>query len=204
MPLPPDPTSPTYDSDSRTTSFRSPNNSPEVLPSVLPNVHPIVSQWQQLASMDRQSSGFLLLLLSLTTGASRSSTAALRGENAKITLGALDEVGRLFFEARKWQGGNLYYIIPQLFGDGKVPKECQHDTLSMMRLLAYDSSQVPPRYQVEPHALSVEDGVVANGASSNIRKGRLGDKTVAVKTLRTDRGIDLHDVQKVSHPSINL
>ena len=90
-----------------------------------------------------------------------------------------------------------YYIIRQLFRDDKIPNECERDILSMMRLLAHDSSQVPPRYQVEPHALSVEGGVIANGAFSNIRKGKLGGKTVAVKTLKTDQGIDLHDVQKV-------
>ena len=193
MPLPPDPTSP-YNPDSGTTSSPSPNDSPEVLPSVLPSVHPIVSRWQQLASMDRQSSDFLLLLLSLTTGDNRSSTTALRGDDAKITLGALDEVGRPFFESREWPDGNLYYIIRQLFRDGKIPNECERDTLSVMRLLAHASSQVPPRYQVEPHTLSVEGGVIASGAFSNIRKGRLGGKTVAAKTLKTDQGIDLHDI----------
>ena len=71
-----------------------PNDSPEVLPSVLPSVHPIVSQWRQLTLMDRRFPDFLPLLLSLTTGANRSSTTALRGDDAKITLGTLDEVGR--------------------------------------------------------------------------------------------------------------
>ena len=89
-----------------------------------------------------------------------------------------------------------YHIIRQLFRDDKIPNECERDILSMMRLLAHDSSQVPPRYQVEPHALSVEGGIIANGAFSNIRKGKLGGKTVAVKTLKNDQGIDLHDVQK--------
>ena len=70
-----------------------------------------------------------------------------------------------------------------------------------MRALAHDSSQVPPRYQVEPDTLSVESGVIASGASADIRKGRLGDKTVAVKTLRTCGKINPHDVQKV-RPSI--
>jgi len=64
-----------------------------------------------------------------------------------------------------------------------------------MRALAQDSGHVPPRYQVEPNALYVEDGVIARGASSEIRKGRLGGKTVAVKTLKIDRQIDPHNVQ---------
>ena len=66
-----------------------------------------------------------------------------------------------------------------------------------MRTLAHDSSQVPPRYQVKPHTLSVESGVIRAGASSDIRKGRLGDKTVAVKTLRTVWKIGPHNARKV-------
>ena len=73
-----------------------------------------------------------------------------------------------------------------------------------MRLLAHDSSQVPPRYQVESHALSVDSGVIANGASSNIRKGRLGGKMVAVRTLKIDRGMDPRDVQKVCCVHLSL
>ena len=70
-----------------------------------------------------------------------------------------------------------------------------------MRTLAHDSSQVPPRYQVEPRALSVEGGAICGGASSVILKGRLGDKTVAVKTLRTGWKID---AQKVRHIQLFL
>ena len=63
---------------------------------VPPDVGPTVSQWQRLASTDRRSPDFLPLFLSLTTEASRSSTTKLRGDDAKITLGALDEVGFQF------------------------------------------------------------------------------------------------------------
>lgn len=66
-----------------------------------------------------------------------------------------------------------------------------------MRSLAHEASQVPPRYKVDPHTLSVEDSVIAGGACADVRKGRLGDRTVAVRTLRVDRQTDLHDAQKV-------
>ena len=54
---------------------------------------PIASQWQRLASMDRQSPDFSSLLSSLITGTNRSSTTKLRGDDAKVTLDALDQVG---------------------------------------------------------------------------------------------------------------
>ena len=66
-----------------------------------------------------------------------------------------------------------------------------------MRGLAHDSCQVPPRYQVKPDALSVENKVLTGGASSDIRRGRLGGMTVAVKTLRNFGRINPNDAQKV-------
>ena len=66
-----------------------------------------------------------------------------------------------------------------------------------MRTLAYDSCQVPPRYQVEPGALSIESRVIAGGGFSDIRRGRLDDTIVAVKTLRNRVGVDPNDIRKV-------
>ena len=66
-----------------------------------------------------------------------------------------------------------------------------------MRLLAHDSSQVPPRYQADPRTLSVGGNVIANGPFVEVRKGRLGGRTVAVRTLRFHREINPWDVRKV-------
>lgn len=66
-----------------------------------------------------------------------------------------------------------------------------------MRLLAYESGQVPPRYQVDPHALNVEATVIANGAYADVRKGRLGNRAVAIRTLRIDQRTNADNVRKV-------
>ena len=66
-----------------------------------------------------------------------------------------------------------------------------------MRKLAYDSCQVPPRYQVKPGTLSVEPDAIAAGGCSDIRRGILGGKIVAVKTLRCRERADVNNVQKV-------
>ena len=67
-----------------------------------------------------------------------------------------------------------------------------------MRTLAHDSCQVPPRYLVDPSALTVDRCLVAGGRFAVIRKGMLGDKTVAVRTLNPGSQTDPHDsVQKV-------
>jgi len=72
------------------TSRATPNEPPEVF-----TIDPVASEWQKLASMDRQSLDFLPLLSTLTAGGNQSPTTKLRGENARIVLSVLDEVGRL-------------------------------------------------------------------------------------------------------------
>ena len=66
-----------------------------------------------------------------------------------------------------------------------------------MRKLAGNSRQVPSRYQVEPCTLTVDGGVIAGGSFSDVRRGKLGERTVAVKTLRATQGSDPQDIQKV-------
>ena len=104
---------------------------------------PIIPQlWQRLASMDQHSPNFLSLLSLLMT-ADHSLTTSLRGDDAKATLGALDEVGSSFTVVREWSGSNLYYIIYQLYRDDKILNKYERDTLRVMRKLAYDSCQGP-------------------------------------------------------------
>ena len=80
-------------------------------PREVPPIHdPIVSKWQRLASMDRQSPDFLPLLSTLTTGDSRSSTINLQDENARIVLGALDEVSRPLTVVKQ-PDGDLHRIL---------------------------------------------------------------------------------------------
>ena len=57
-----------------------------------------------------------------------------------------------------------------------------------MRTLAYESGQIPLCYRVSPGTLSVEGDVFARSSSSEVQEGRLGDKAVAVKTVRLNKG----------------
>ena len=73
-----------------------------------------------------------------------------------------------------------------------------------MQALAYKWGQVPPGYQVDQDSLSVDSGIIANGAYADVRVGKLGDKVVAIRTLRIDRQTDLHEARKVCVPSDEL
>ncbi|KAF9781221.1 kinase-like domain-containing protein [Thelephora terrestris] len=151
----------------------------------------VVSRWQQLASMDRHSPEFVPLLASLTTEENRSLTMGLCGANARDALSIMDEV----------------------IGSDVVPSKYWHRALNIMRKLANNSGQVPARYQVDRRSLTVEAVVIANGISAEVRQGRLGGRTVAIRTLRNDRKVDKNKSQKLfckesimwmnfSHPNI--
>ncbi|KAF9781287.1 kinase-like domain-containing protein [Thelephora terrestris] len=153
------------------------------------DLSPIVSLWRGLASMDRQSPEFLPLLSSLTVGDYKSLTIKLQHSDARDILTIMDEVLK------------------------KIPSEYERDTLHTMWKLAYRSGQVPARYQVDRHSLSREADVIAGGTFAEVRRGRLGEKAVAIRTLRTDHNTNGDKYQKhfckeciiwmnVSHPNL--
>jgi len=187
----PGPASPTYDAGTPSPPI---SDDP---PDVHPVIDPITSQWKRLAAMGRESPDFLRLLPSLITGTNRSSTIKLRGDDAAIALGALDEASCSFVVVREYPVSNLCRAIFQVCRDRRISREYERDILGVMRALAYDSSQVPPRYQIKPGILSVEDEVIGRGGFSEVRKGRSGDSIVAVKILRPDRNADPNEALKV-------
>ena len=144
--------------------------------------------------MDQQSPDFLPLLSSLTTEVNRFLTTKLRDYDARIALSVMDKVSSACATR------TIAYIImssTQVLRGGRVPGDYERDTLCTMRMLAYNSGQVPPRYRVGRQSLSVEAHVIANGGFADIREGRLGGRTVAVRSLRTDRETNLDEIQKV-------
>ena len=143
--------------------------------------------------MDQQSPDFLPLLSSLTAKFNRSLTTKLLDDDARIVLSVMDEV------SSACAAKAITYIISstQVLKDGKVSGKYERDAFCMMRMLAYNSGQVPPRYKVDRQSLSTEARVISNSAFVDVQEGRLGDRTVAVRSLRTNQRTDLHHVQKV-------
>ena len=143
--------------------------------------------------MDPRSPRFLPLLSSLTAGNDRSSTIRLSGIDAKNTLSIMDEVNLVS------PASAAAYVIPsvQVLRDEKVTGKHRRDTICAMRKLAYNSGRVPPRYQVNRNSLSREAGVFACGTFADIRRGKLDNKVVAIRTLRTDPQTDSNKSLKV-------
>ena len=160
---------------------------------VLACANPTVSQWQRLASTDRQSANFSPLLSSLIAQDNSSSTTMLFDADAEVILDIMDQVSFAF------SSKTTTYVAPftQVLRDGKIPKEHVCDTIYKMRKLAYSSGTVPARYKVDPQSLSMETDPIAWGAFANVRKGRLDNKVVAVRTPRIDQKTDKDELRKV-------
>ena len=88
-------------------------------------------------------------------------------------------------------GGNrpsTTYVAPstRVLGDNGIPRDFERGILEVMRTFAYNWGQAPPRYQVNRGSLSAEAGLIASGTYAGVRKGRVCDEMVAVRTLRID------------------
>ena len=91
----------------------------------------------------------------------------------------------------------------QVFKDDKIPREHKCDTIYTMRKLAYSSGQVPASYQIDRGSLNMEMAVIACGAFADVRKGKLGERAVAIRTLRVDQQLDKSESEKVRGASID-
>ena len=88
----------------------------------------------------------------------------------------------------------------------KLPAITRSHAFKLMRKLSAVSRQVPESYFVGRFArYTVEESIIASGGFADIRKGRLGGKDVAVKTIRTSmesRIGAIHEVRKAARHSI--
>ena len=85
----------------------------------------------------------------------------------------------------------------QAFRDDKIPREYKCGTLYTMRKLAYGSAHIPASYQVSRQSLSVEKISIGGGGFAEVRIGKLGDRAVAVRTLRITQQTNKTESTKV-------
>jgi hypothetical protein len=143
--------------------------------------------------MDQKFPDFRPLLSFLNSETNRSLTTQFCGDDAIATLNIMDQAG-FTFSVRA-----LTDLVPftQVFRDGKIPREDISSTLYTMRKLAYSSGQVPASYQVNRQSLSAEATVIARGAFTDVRKGALGGRVVAIRTMGIDEQTDESESKKV-------
>ena len=73
----------------------------------------------------------------------------------------------------------------------------------MLRSLAYNAGQVPNRYKINRNlTFDVDPVAFASGGFSDVRRGTLGDKLVAVKVLRMAQDSNVVELQKVGSTDV--
>ena len=89
-----------------------------------------------------------------------------------------------------------------------LPDGAKSHAFELLWELAGASRQVPKSYLIGTLArYKVKDEIIASGGFADIRKGRLGGKVVAVKTIRTSHAmmpkIDvIHEVRNMARCSL--
>ena len=90
---------------------------------------------------------------------------------------------------------------PQILDRGRNLGRLSNRTLGVLRSLAYNSSQVPNYYKIDRNLIfDVEPEPFARGGFSDVQRGSLGDRLVAVKVLRMAHD-NVPEVQKVRNPA---
>jgi hypothetical protein len=73
-----------------------------------------------------------------------------------------------------------------------------HHTFSLLRKLVGNTGQLPDSYLIKKDAdYKVEERIFACGGFADVRKGRLANKAVAVKTIRIAQDMDISKIRKV-------
>ena len=76
-------------------------------------------------------------------------------------------------------------------------KLAQH-SFRMLRKLAENTGRVPDSYLIDRDAVyHVEEKLFASGGFADVRKGRLGKKEVAVKTIRIAPDMNVSKIRRV-------
>jgi hypothetical protein len=73
-----------------------------------------------------------------------------------------------------------------------------HHAFSLLRKLAGNTGQLPDSYLIRKDGdYKVEERIFACGGFADVRKGRLANRTVAVKTIRIAQDMDIFKIRKV-------
>lgn len=77
-------------------------------------------------------------------------------------------------------------------------EETRLNALKVLRKLAANTRQVPESYLVGRWTrFTVHEEIIAGGGFADVREGRLGKRSVAVKTIRVSQETDIDKVHKV-------
>ena len=160
----------------------------------------IISKWERLGQLDL-GSGFYNIRLThlLNNDADVKATTSLEEEEAVVVLDILANVRLIHRETLDSVGADIFH---QSLNRDKNPVNLSAHILRVLRKLAYNSGQVPNSYKIDRDLSQFEilpGAPFARGGFSDVQKGTLDGKLVAVKTLRLSQQANVAELQKVTH-----
>ena len=168
---------------------------------VRPDRQTILAHWQRLGTLIPRSHDYSELLRRLVDiEANRSLALEFIDNDASIVINAIGEVGSFCPSCLNSS------LLPtcasahhQALRTNVLQSKLAHHSFSMLRKLAGKTGQLPVNYLVSEDAdYQVEATILASGGFADVRKGKLGKRAVAVKTIRIAQDVDIFKIRKVS------
>ena len=168
---------------------------------VRPDRQTILAQWQQLGALVPRSHDYAQLLRRLVdVEANRNLALELIDDDASIVINAIGEVSS--FCPPCLNSSHLptcASIHHQALRTSMLQSNLAHHSFSLLRKLAGKTGRLPVKYLVSKDAdYQVEATIFASGGFADVRKGKLGKRAVAVKTIRVAQDGDIFKIRKAS------
>jgi hypothetical protein len=172
-----------------------PNNSAQP---DLPDQQTVLSQWQHLGSLDPTSRDYVELLGSLVdVEGNRKAALKFTDSDAGVVINIIGDVRSRAILDRA--STTTYTSVGyQVLKRGNLDSNLAGHTFCMLRKLAGNTGRLPDSYLVsEDLDYQVEEPIFACGGFADVRKGKLAEKVVAVKTIRIAQDSNMSRIRKV-------
>ena len=172
-----------------------PNNGAQPDP---PDQQTVLSQWQHLGLLDPTSRDYVELLGTLVdVEGNRKLALNFTDNDAGIVINIIGDVRS---HATLDHASTTTYTSfgYQALGCGDLHSKLAGRAFCMLRKLAGNTGRLPDSYLVsENDDYQVEEPIFACGGFADVRKGKLAEKVVAVKTIRIAQDSNMSRIRKV-------
>lgn len=168
----------------------------------------VISEWRRLEEFVPNSPEYLSFLASLLGDSLyRKATTSLESEDATVVLDILAGVCSHSLISADYRttlvSSMLILFRPQVLDHDRNRGSLSNRTLSVLRSLAFNACQVPNHYKVDRSlGYDVDPTPFASGGFSEVLRGNLGSKAVAVKVLRMTEDTNVLELQKVRYTEL--
>ena len=168
--------------------------------SIPPNKQTILSKWKTLKNLEPINHQQLALLVNVEEN--RKIALQFGGKDAIVVIDAIDKVRPTNRTDKPRRDGSYmtsdspstFKALKQIEG----PNKTRSNAFKVLRKLAGNTRQVPKSYLIGRWTrYTVKEEIIASGGFADVREGRLGDRVIAVRTIRVSLQTNIDDTHKV-------